>query len=340
MESPIKKRRNPSVGQKSRGGEEMVPGFEEWGEDAIGGISNGRFLRAAVAAALELGGADPMLERWVRPLVRATQRRRLRMPSLSPTVHRVVRLIESSEVEIDELAEAVASDPALATRIMGVANSSYFRGASAVPNVREALMRMGIQEARTIVVVLALRATVLRAPGLGEQAREIWRHSLLAATATHEIAQELPSWETSGFLAGLVHDLGQLVVLAFVSELPAWQEDGEAPDADSVEALSQATHAALGAMVLASWGFPEPFCEAILAHHDPTTVAGRAGDLARAVALGQAIAHRIVQGWPKDPLDLERSLADAGEALGLDPARLADIASEAESSFEALDKLG
>jgi len=190
------------------------------------------------------------------------------------------------------------------------------------------------------VVVLALRATVLRAPGLGDLAREIWKHSLLAATATHEIAQELPSWETSGFLAGLVHDLGQLVVLAFVSELPAWQEDGEAPDADSVEALWRATHAALGAMVLASWGFPEPFCEAILAHHDPSLASGRAADLARAVALGQAIAHRIEQGWPEDPLDLESSLADAGKALGLDPARLADIASEAESSFEALDKLG
>lgn len=318
----------------------MASGFEQWGDEAIGGSSHGRFVRAAVAAALELGSAEPTMDRWVRPLVRATQRRRLRMPSLSPTVHRVVRLIESPEVDLDELAEAVTGDPALATRIMGVANSSYFRGASAVPNVREALMRMGIREARTIVVVLALRATVLRAPGLGEQAREIWKHSLLAATATHEITQELPSWETSGFLAGLVHDLGQLVVLAFVSELPAWQEDGEAPDADAVEALSQATHAALGAMVLASWGFPEPFCEAILAHHDPTIVIGRAADLARAVALGQAIAHRIVQGWPKDPLDLEPALADAGEALGLDCSRLADIASEAEASFEALDKLG
>lgn len=318
----------------------MASGFEQWGDEAIGGSSHGRFLRAAIAAALELGAAERTMDRWVRPLVRATQRRRLRMPSLSPTVHRVVRLIESPEVDLDELAEAVTGDPALATRIMGVANSSYFRGASAVPNVREALMRMGIREARTIVVVLALRATVLRAPGLGEKAREIWKHSLLAATATHEITQEIPSWETSGFLAGLVHDLGQLVVLAFVSELPAWQEDGEAPDADAVEALSQATHAALGAMILASWGFPEPFCEAILAHHDPTIVTGRAADLARAVALGQAIAHRIVQGWPKDPLDLEPGLAEAGEALGLDRARLADIASESEASFEALDKLG
>ena len=87
-------------------------------------------------------------------------------------------------------------------------------------------MRMGVREARTIVVVVALRSTVLRSPGLGDQARQLWKHSLLAASATQEITAELPPWETSGFLAGLLHDLGNLVVLAFVSELPAWQEDG------------------------------------------------------------------------------------------------------------------
>ncbi|HKK51076.1 MAG TPA: HDOD domain-containing protein [Myxococcota bacterium] len=318
----------------------MAAGLDDLDAEGLGAISSDRFTEAARRGGLALVETDPAQERWVTPLLRAIQRKRLRLPSLSPTVHRVIRLIESAEVDLDELAEAVGGDPALATRIMGVANSSYFRGATSVPNVREALMRMGVREARTIVVVVALRSTVLRSPGLGASASAIWKHSLLTATATQEITRELPSWESSGFLAGLVHDLGQLVVLAFVSELPAWQEDGEAPDPETVAALSDATHAALGALVLASWGFPEDFCEAILGHHEPATVEGRAGELARAVSLAQGIASQIEQGWPGDPAELDAALAEAGESLGLDRDRLTDIANEAESSFAALEKLG
>ena len=67
------------------------------------------------------------------PLVRAIRRKRLRLPALSATTHRVVRLIEAADVDLDELASAVSGDPVLATRIMGVANSTYFRGATEVP---------------------------------------------------------------------------------------------------------------------------------------------------------------------------------------------------------------
>lgn len=317
----------------------MSVGIEEMGVEGLGAISNERFTSAAIEGGRSLIESDASKERWVTPLIRAIKRKRLRLPSLSPTVHRVVKLIESADVDLDELAEAVSGDPSLATRMMGVANSSYFRGATEVPNVREALMRMGVREARTIVVVVALRSTVLRSPGLGASASALWKHSLLAATATQEITQELPPWESSGFLAGLVHDLGQLVVLAFASELPAWQEDGEEPSPQAVSALSDATHAPLGAMVLASWGFPEAFCEAILGHHEPACVDGAAHDLAMAVHLGHRIAHQIEEGWPDDPTELDEGLAGVGEKLGLDRDRLADIASESEANFEALNKL-
>jgi putative nucleotidyltransferase with HDIG domain len=211
-----------------------------------------------------------------------------------------VKLIESPEVDLDELADAVNGDPVLATRIMGVANSTYFRGVTEVPNVREALMRMGVREARTIVVVVALRSTVLRSPGLGDYARELWRHSILSALVTQEITSELPPWQSTGFLAGLLHDLGKLVVLAFVSELPAWQEDGAEPSQSTIDAINDATHASLGAMVLDSWGFPQRFCDAIMAHEHSEEAAEDVASLAAAVELGHHLARQIDAGWPDD----------------------------------------
>lgn len=313
--------------------------IDQIGDEGLGSIPNGRFAEMAIESARALADGDAAKARWTVPLIRAIRRRRLRLPSISPTIHRVVKLIESSEVDLDELAAAVNGDPVLATRLMGVANSSYFRGATEVPNVRDALMRMGVREARTIVVVVALRTTVMRSPGLGDRARALWKHSLLTASATQEIVAELPPWENVGFLAGLLHDLGKLVVLAFVSELPAWQEDGAVPSSATIDAISEATHAPLGAMVLASWGFPGPFCEAVLWHHDSAQASGQSASLAIATDLGHRIATQIEETWPDDSSELDPSLVELAEQLGLDADRLADISSEAEASFEALSKL-
>ncbi len=311
----------------------------EIGDEGIGDQAAGEYADAAIAGARALIEADPAQERWLTPLVRAIKRKRLRLPSLSPTTHRVVRLIEQAEVDLDELAQAVNGDPVLATRIMGVANSSYFRGATEVPNVREALMRMGVREARTLVVVVALRSTLLRSPGLGERAQALWRHSLLSASATQEITQEIPPWETTGFLAGLLHDLGQLVVFAFVAELPAWQDDGASPSDSAVDAMLEATHPALGAMVLASWGFPAAFCDAVLGHHDMEGITGDAEHLAHAVDLGHTIANRIAEGFAESADEIDAELLEKGERVGLDAPRLFDIAEEAEANLEALSKL-
>lgn len=311
----------------------------EIGDEGLGSHGSERYAEAAIAGVRALAASDASQDRWATLLERAIKRKRLRLPSLSPTTHRVVRLIGQAHVDLDELAEAINGDPVLATRIMGVANSPYFRGASEVPNVREALMRMGVREARTLVVVVALRSTLLRSPGLGEAAQKMWRHSLLTASATEEIASEIPPWETAGFLAGLLHDLGQLVVLAFVAELPVWQADGASLSASTVEAILDATDAALGAMVLASWGFPEALCDAVLGHHAPDEVAGDAALLAEATNLGHTIAHRIEDGFPETAQGLDGDLVACGKRLGLDRVRLFDIAEESQANLEALLKL-
>ena len=311
----------------------------EIGDEAIGGVANQRYVDAAIAAAEKLIAAEPAQDRWVRPLIRAIRHHRLRIPALSQTTQRVIALVEMPDVNLDDLAEAVSGDPALAMRLIGVANSSYFRGATEVLNVRDALMRMGVREARTIIVVVALRSTVLRSQGLGESAQALWKHSLLSAVAAQEITQELPPWELTGFLAGLLHDIGRLVVLAFVAELPAWQEDGTEPSAADVDEILAATHAELGAMLLASWGFPEAFCEAVLVHHAPSQSEGDIGLLARAIELAQSVAHQLAEGWPDDPAMIDPVICARGEALGISLDRLADLAQESEASCEALNKL-
>ena len=84
----------------------MSAGVHDIGDEGLGERRDTRFKEAAMDAAKALVERDPRLERWVTPLVRAIRRGRLKLPSLSPTVQRVVKLIEAAEVDLDELADA------------------------------------------------------------------------------------------------------------------------------------------------------------------------------------------------------------------------------------------
>lgn len=314
--------------------------------------------RAALAAQ-SLLGEEGVEASWIKPLVRAIKRRRLALPVLAPTTAQIVRLIETPDVELDDLSRAVMSDPGLSVRIMGVANSSYFRGLSEVPNVHEALMRMGLREARTIIIVVALKSTVLSGATAGPYAVKLWKHSLLTASAAQEVCAKLPPWEHVGMLAGLVHDLGKLVLLAFAEEDPAWQEPAKPPPVEVLERVMERTHASLGAMMLSSWGFAPNFCEAVLAHEAPyeagmpPEAAGSAEpssscessrkdahQLALALHLANSIAHQIEEGWPSTAEDVPEDLLEEGESLGLSLERLVEIAEDTSASFEYLSRVG
>ncbi len=325
----------------------------------IGPVVNEPIGERAVLAAQSLLAYEQVEPSWIKPLVRAIKRKRLSLPILAPTTAQIVRLIETPDVEIDDLSRAVMGDPGLATRVMGVANSSYFRGVSKVPNVQEALMRMGLREARTIIIVVALKSTVLSGATAGPYAMKLWKHSLLTASAAREVCAKLAPWEHVGMLAGLVHDLGKLVLLSFAEEEPTWQEPATPPSAEVLRLVMERTHAPLGAMMLSSWGFAPDFCEAVLAHEAPNetsalAVANPSGEskasgepsgkdahhLALALHLANSIAHQIEEGWPATLEDFPEDLIEKGELLGFSPERLVEIAEDTSASFGYLSRVG
>jgi len=80
----------------------------------------------------------------LRMLRRALLQERLVLPVVSSTLGRVFELLERDDVQIDDLALAIESDPALATKLVGVANSGFYGGFNLIVSVRDALMRTGL----------------------------------------------------------------------------------------------------------------------------------------------------------------------------------------------------
>ncbi|MCP4040285.1 MAG: HDOD domain-containing protein [bacterium] len=286
--------------------------------------------------AIERGGAPArLLERFVSDL-RAGE---LQLPVLPDSVSRVMPLIAEPEVDLGELARLVELDPVLAIKTVGVANSAYYRGVERAQSVRDALMRMGLRQARNVVLAVALRSSLFKVRGYEAQAQAVWFHSLFTAFAAQELLAEVAPWQDSGFLLGLSHDVGRIAVLSFAA-----RERQRAPDdapylrAEIVREVSDLLHEQLGGLAVDAWDFADAATRAIAHHHDPEVLTGEPLVLARALAAADLLAHRIEDGWSEEEGVVTPELAQRLEAIAVDPRDCMALVGEIHAGFEAFAK--
>ncbi len=310
-----------------------LSGKSEFGERKAALVDE---LAYAMQSQIQTGGpAAPFLEEVLIAL-RADE---LRLPVLPDSVSRVMRSINKAEVDIGEVALLVALDPVLAVKIVGVANSAYCGGVEPVVSIRSALMRMGLQQARNVVVAVALRSSLFRAPGFESEAQAVWLHSLFSAFVTQALLSEVPPWQDTGFLLGLIHDVGRIVVLNFAAECHSGESRHSRLSPAVVEEVADLVHARLGALAVDSWGFSGEFTEVIANHHEPDSVKNHRIVLARALATGDILARRIKDDWLEEERVIGGELSRLLEAVGVDEERAMELLREVHEDFEALVKL-
>lgn len=181
------------------------------------------------------------------------------LPSVPDVAWKVRRMADSEDSTAGQIASAITADPAMAAKLVRACNSPLYRGFSDVRNVREAVVRLGINTTRQLVSVFALREVFqTRQPILQKEMEKLWRHSrevaalcwVLADSATRINPEE-------ALLAGLLHDIGVVPVLVHAEH----HVNLFADEVNLGRALEE-LRADVGAEVLENWGFPGPFVEA------------------------------------------------------------------------------
>src|SRR5216117_2630321 len=138
------------------------------------------------------------------------------LPSLSPVLAHLIATLGREDASVAEVAAIIRQDPVIAARVLRSATSAAYIGRSPVSSIRDALLRLGLARIRRLALVASLYDAV---PVRGTRAdRELfWQHSLGVAHGSEIIARyAVGSPEDldpeSVFLAGLLHDLGLLVL--------------------------------------------------------------------------------------------------------------------------------
>jgi putative nucleotidyltransferase with HDIG domain len=181
-------------------------------------------------------------------------------------------LLSSPAVDLSEASEVIRSEPNLYVQVLSLANSALANPRQPVLSISEALVLLGAEHVRTLVLSYAFMKVA--GEQLSDQSiQEFWRHSSLSATFSERIARRLGSPEPEeAYVAGLLHDIGRLPLLIVAQEEKAkgsvvplkWQDN------PSLEReYFGLDHCDAGRSIGAAWNFVPVLIDAIEYHHAP-----------------------------------------------------------------------
>ena len=206
------------------------------------------------------------------PILRAIES--LHLPAMPQILLRFLEEAGSENASLDTLAQLVMRDPALSARMLTVANSAAFRRGGELRGIKQSLMALGTRMVRTIASCLVVQSVFARMSDARPQdLAGFWRHSLLVAELARSTAQELGATDAESeeaYLAGLLHDVGQLVLLGGLGKAYGTLLSSSQSEADLVgneRPVLATDHAAVGAWVVDQWELPSLMADAILFHH-------------------------------------------------------------------------
>ncbi|NJN51860.1 MAG: HDOD domain-containing protein [Gammaproteobacteria bacterium] len=196
------------------------------------------------------GGEDDAQSLFVQ-FVGAVARDEVRLPSL-PAVATQVREAIAAQAGTKEVARIINIDAAIAAKVMRTANSPVYRGEKPSSTVGDAVARVGVENTQKLVVTIALREVFdAKAPALKSHMRTLWRHTQMVASGAFVLARSLKRINAeSALLAGLLHEVGAVALLAHAEHFPEVFRD-----AGTLARVLDELKGEAGSMVLARWSF-------------------------------------------------------------------------------------
>ncbi len=217
---------------------------------------------------------------------------RYKLPPLPTAVTLAMKAMREPYVELERVCRIIATDPALAGRIVSLARSPLYALRRAPQTLMEATAVLGLNTTKRVLVTAGMDMLQgKRTP----RAEQLWHHSLATAIAAHLLVRRTGTTSPDhAYLAGLLHDVGQVVLLQS-NETPfldCWRHARDAAAGCEAERAAYGRdHAFIGASVLYQWKIDDEIVDAVLAHH------GADAGSPSVLTVADYVAHRSGMGF-------------------------------------------
>jgi len=264
------------------------------------------------------------------------------LPPAPVILPQLLHLLHKPEVDSGRVVELIECDPALTAAVLRLCNSAFFASATTASDLLEAVVRLGFDHVYQLVVaIVGARAMRPAQKGYGIDEGELWKHSVATALAAKCMARSRGADESLAFTAGILHDLGKIVLAQALEQsyakLVKEIQVNQSSLLESESAILGVQHAEIGGRVLARWNFPDSLVSAVWNHHTPAAAIGYE-QLTSFVYLGNMVAHFMGFGYGHQALAL-RGRAEALSLAGIQAQELPHYMIETFGLFNEMQAL-
>ena len=284
------------------------------------------------AAQAQKSTVDAEAFAFVQALASELSRGKVDLPSFPDIALRVRKVLGDEEVTQEQVVRVVGSEPALAARLMQIANSAAlnFTG-KPINDLRTAINRMGHNMVRSAAIAFAMSQLkkVDSLKGLEKPLDELWKSSAAVAAMSHAVAKRYSKVNPdTGMLAGLLHGIGKLYILTRSSKHPALFADQA-----TYNQIVRDWHSPVARALLENWDMAEEIVVAVSDYEDLERVHSGPVDLTDVLTVGNLLA-----AFKEHPESLEINMHDvaACKRMNIDRASYEKLIDESEHEIDAL----
>jgi HD-like signal output (HDOD) protein len=243
-----------------------------------------------------------------------------KLPTMPKTYGRLQSALAQPSVTATEIGAIVNADAAIASKLLQITNSAFFRLRKPMVRIKDAVTYLGFATIRNLVLSAELSSQWKTSQSrLDVDPEQLQNHAQFAAAACKSLAGGRASADDA-WLTGLLHDIGYWIL---IQECP--NELAQALELSRSENLplfecerrtTGSTHAQVGAYLLGLWGLPYSIVEAVALHHTPTAITPHGYDLLGALSVSHALL---------EPKNAHALTGFAAPDSGIDAAYLASL---------------
>ena len=257
------------------------------------------------------------------------------LPSLPAVVVELLGNLDQEDTSTKRLGEKIAQDQALAAKTLRLANSSFYGMQCKVTTIPQAIAVLGFNSVRTLVTAAAVVGNFSAAAECDFDFKIFWRQSIATALCAKTLARHKNVNQDHAFMAGLLHDIGRLVLVThspkLYAEVLAHRAAQDCSVFEAERAILGLDHTMVGRALAEYWKFPLPMQKAIENHHISETQ--EKGSLAALIFVADSIAYALDLCGDDDAM-VPPVPSITWNGLNLEKDIVMNIFSETESQFE------
>lgn len=266
----------------------------------------------------------------------------IEIASLPEIFLKVNEMIDSPRHSAADIGRIISNDAALSARLLKIANSVFYGFPSQIDTISRAITVIGTRELRELILATSVIRTFKGLPNDLVTMEDFWRHSICSGLAARSLAtQRGEQLVERFFVAGLLHDIGSLLIYRKLPELAREallrSQYNEVPLYRAEQDLMGFDHGAVGAEILRKWKLPEHFQETTEFHHSPLRAQRFPSDTAL-IHIADVIAHALQYGNSGDP-HVPVMDTQAWQLAGLPDSIVSTTIADVEQQFDSVVEL-